>query len=323
MRELNLTAATPPVDYRSIWTYLQGVPLTQGYVDVAGVRTRYLRTGESSRDKVILLPGTGGNAETYCANIGVLGAHFDCWAVDPVGFGHSTRPNVVYDTFAVARHIIGFCEQIGAEQVYLVGCSVGAWSCLRIALNRPDLVRGIIMISPLGGPRAQAGQPFWDFWAEKEPSTESPDGESARMREGALLRKQAAAHPNWARATEIMESLLRHPDNRIPDMIASRLIVNQQPGAAENIDHVLWWTDRALRARNGLTREELESVSQPVLGFIDETQGLYGMARAMFEALPNGTLVTSTGCGHWNHFEDAPQFNDLAVKFLSGGHIET
>lgn len=309
-----MVAEPPPTGYRSIWSMLQGVPLSQGYLDVDGINTRYLRAGNPSAPKVIMLPGTGGNAETYCANLGPLSAEFDCWAIDPVGFGHSDKPDYVYDTFAVAKHVIRFCELVGAETVDLLGCSVGSWSAFRIATIKPQLVRSMVMTSPLGGPVAIAGEPFADFWAVATDSEES-----ARMAEGALVRKQAAANPTWRKAEEIIHSLIAHPDNRLDDMVASRLIVNQQPRAAETVDSVLWWTDAGHRLRNGLTRSELAKIHHPVLGFIDQTQSLCEMAKELFSALPNGRLLVSQGCGHWNHFEDARQYNAIVSRFLTAG----
>ena len=40
-------------EFESIWSDLQGVSFSQGYLDVGGVRTRYLQAGDRVRMEVL------------------------------------------------------------------------------------------------------------------------------------------------------------------------------------------------------------------------------------------------------------------------------
>ncbi|MEC9341731.1 MAG: alpha/beta hydrolase, partial [Pseudomonadota bacterium] len=68
----------------SFWEDLRGVEFTQGFIDAGGITTRYLRCGDASKPKLILLHGTGGHAECYSRNLAAHGAEFDTWAIDMI-----------------------------------------------------------------------------------------------------------------------------------------------------------------------------------------------------------------------------------------------
>ena len=50
-------AVSSPV-FESVWSDLQGVPFSQGYLDAGGVRTRYLHAGDTSKPTLVLLHGS-------------------------------------------------------------------------------------------------------------------------------------------------------------------------------------------------------------------------------------------------------------------------
>ena len=58
--------------YRSIWTYLNTVPHKLAFLDAGGIHTRYLEAGDPDGPVVVLLHGTAGSLENYCANYGPL-----------------------------------------------------------------------------------------------------------------------------------------------------------------------------------------------------------------------------------------------------------
>ena len=50
-------------EFESIWSDLQGVAFSQGYLDAGGVRTRYLRAGDPGKPVLVLLHGSCGHAD--------------------------------------------------------------------------------------------------------------------------------------------------------------------------------------------------------------------------------------------------------------------
>ena len=62
-------------EHESVWSDLQGVAFSQGYLDATGVRTRYLRAGDTSLPVLVLLHGSGGHAEAYVRNLEAHSEH--------------------------------------------------------------------------------------------------------------------------------------------------------------------------------------------------------------------------------------------------------
>ena len=64
--------------YRSVWRYLMQVPFKQDYIMAGGLRTRYVQAGPRDAPALLMLHGTGGHWETFCANLGPLSQRFNC-----------------------------------------------------------------------------------------------------------------------------------------------------------------------------------------------------------------------------------------------------
>ena len=307
LHEETIRADEPSGEFKSIWTDLRGVSFSQGWLDVKGTRIRYLRSGDSSAPKVVMLPGTGGHAETYVPNIGPLGQAFDVWAIDVPGSGYSDKTATSFDARHHAAFLKDFAEVVGADKLNLVGCSVGAWTALRTAVDYPALVDRVILCSPAGGPVPNEEDPWYAFWMNPMPA----------IAEGQAVRHANAREPTWEASASILRSLMPDPRRLPDDMIAARLDVNRQPGAAEVVLKVNWWLDPEVRAANAFTREELRKVRQPVLGVCEAEDKLLPLNRAMFACMPNSRLVRVEGVGHWPHYEAPAQFNPLAMAFLT------
>ena len=82
--------------YRSIWTYLNTVPHKLAFLDAGGVRTRYLETGDPDGPVLLLLHGTAGSLENYCANYGPLAETHRVIGIDMLGCGYTDKPDRPY-----------------------------------------------------------------------------------------------------------------------------------------------------------------------------------------------------------------------------------
>lgn len=118
------------------------------FITVDGVRIHYLDQGEGS--PVVLIHGNVVDARDW-----VLSGVFDRTAVhhrviafDRPGFGHSDRPHGSLWTAAhqatLLRHAF---RDLGIERPVVVGHSWGALVALELALNHPDAVSGLVVLS--------------------------------------------------------------------------------------------------------------------------------------------------------------------------------
>ncbi len=80
-------------------------------------------------------------------------AGFHVWVIDLIGYGLSDKPDhAPYDINFFVQQIVAFLEAKGIPQTHLVGNSMGGGLSLKIALEYPELINSLVLISPLGYP---------------------------------------------------------------------------------------------------------------------------------------------------------------------------
>lgn len=283
--------------YRSVWSELRQVPFRQDWIDVAGVKTRYVEAGDPQSPAIVMLHGTGGHWESYCRNIGVFAEDFHCIAFDMLGHGYTTKPDVDYEIPLYADHVTSLMSELGIEQATLIGVSLGAWIAGAIAARKPDLVNRLILLTPTG-------------------LFPVDHGDAARV---LAQRTEAVNNPTWESIKVVFDHLLAQEENRIPDMIALRQNIYQQEDTRATVAHVLALQDAQIRNRNLVDADEWASIKAPTLVVAtgsDPNEQHYLTAKKVAELIPNVDLVEMPDVGHWPHFENDAEFNILALKFL-------
>jgi pimeloyl-ACP methyl ester carboxylesterase len=125
------------------------VPPDGRYIQVAGARLHYVDRG--SGPAIVMIHGLGGQLRNFSyAMLEPLAADHRVILVDRPGAGYSTadddgEPTIPEQAAIIARLI----EALGIERPLLVGHSLGGAVSLALALDRPDLVRGLALIAPL------------------------------------------------------------------------------------------------------------------------------------------------------------------------------
>ena len=127
-------------------------------VDVAPgetLRTTTLGTGHP----LVLIPGIFGAAFGYRAIIRPLVARgYQVTVVEPLGYGWSSSPKHADYSFTAQTARVGQAlDSLGVSHALVVAQSSGASIGFRLAIARPDLVRGLLSIN--GGPAESAATP--------------------------------------------------------------------------------------------------------------------------------------------------------------------
>ncbi|WP_433164296.1 alpha/beta fold hydrolase [Kribbella sp. CA-247076] len=65
---------------------------------------------------------------------------------DVRGYGRSAPPKT---EFSLVGDLVSVLDQLGLEQVVLVGCSLGGDTALRLAVDDPERVRALVLLCPL------------------------------------------------------------------------------------------------------------------------------------------------------------------------------
>ena len=110
----------------------------------------FVRRGPSGAgEPALFVHGLGGSSVNWTDLVALLGEALDCHAIDLPGFGRSAPPaDDRYTVGAHARAVVGHLEASGRGPVHLFGNSLGGAVSLRVAADRPDLVRTLTLVSP-------------------------------------------------------------------------------------------------------------------------------------------------------------------------------
>lgn len=130
------------------------------FVTVDGVRLHYVERG--SGPALVLLHGNGVLASDFqCSGLMDKAAeHYRVIAFDRPGFGYSERPrNKIWTPQAQARLLHHALQQIGVDSAIVLGHSWGTLVALSMALDVPDFVRGLVLLSGYYYPSLRADVP--------------------------------------------------------------------------------------------------------------------------------------------------------------------
>ncbi|WP_041254643.1 alpha/beta hydrolase [Frankia sp. EAN1pec] len=284
-------------EFESIWSDLQGVPFSQGYLDAAGVRTRYLHAGDKSRPVLVLLHGSGGHAEAYVRNLEAHAQHFSTWAIDMLGHGYTGRPGHPLEVAHYVEHLMAVLDTIGADRAHISGESLGGWVAARTAVDHPDRVDRLVL-NTAGGSQA-------------DPAV------MARIR---TLSMAAVEDPAWPVVQARIKWLMADKTRDYDDLVASRQRVYRQSGFTAAMSDIMALQDPAIRARNLLGPAEYGAITAPtlVLWTSDDPTANVAEGSRIASMIPGARFEVMPGCGHWPQYEDAKTFNRLHVDFLLG-----
>jgi pimeloyl-ACP methyl ester carboxylesterase len=106
--------------------------------------------GDAHRPVLIFLHGSWHDRHQWQQIVEPLSRNFHCFALDLLGFGNSTAIETPTSIAMEVDCLHEFLTALKLRPVYLVGHSLGAWIAVSYTLKYPDLVRGVVAISPEG-----------------------------------------------------------------------------------------------------------------------------------------------------------------------------
>src|SRR5688572_5813463 len=115
------------------------------YVQLGDVKTWYDEHGEG--DPLVLMHGGLVDARFFAPNIDVLAEKFHVFTPERRGHGHTPDVDGPITYQLMADETIAFLETVVGEPADLVGHSNGAFVAMLVAMQRPELVKRLVMIS--------------------------------------------------------------------------------------------------------------------------------------------------------------------------------
>jgi pimeloyl-ACP methyl ester carboxylesterase len=155
-----------------------------GYVDVAGIPTWHEVGGEGA--DVVLLHGAFSDAAAWAAQAPALAqAGFRVLVPERRGHGHTRDVDEPLTYDVMAADTVAYLEAEAGGPAHLVGWSDGAVVALLVALQRPDLVRRLVLIGQYYNSSGRIRGSDLDRWLHSEEAQDtlregynrvSPDG---------------------------------------------------------------------------------------------------------------------------------------------------
>jgi 4,5:9,10-diseco-3-hydroxy-5,9,17-trioxoandrosta-1(10),2-diene-4-oate hydrolase len=262
-------------------------------------------SGPGDAGAVVLLHGGGPGASAW-SNFGrtmpVIASRFRTVMMDLPGYGQTAaRPLTGHFFTIAAQTLAGLLDQLGLEKVHLIGNSLGGGTAFRFALDYPKRAGRLVLMGP-GGLTLNVLAP--------DPT------------EGVRRLIEFGAPPGPSRAK--MEAFLRvmvHDQTLITEkLIDERYAVASTPEAQAAMI-AMGGSFFGEHAEDGMLWREAHRVKHEVLliwGREDRVNPLDGALIAL-KQLRRAQLHVFGGCGHWAQLEKPAEFNDLTLRFLSGG----
>jgi len=117
-------------------------------IEVYGVNVRFYEAGIGS--PILLLHGAGGQARLWRRLMGPLSKRHRVIAPDLPGFGGSDYSPSINSVRDYAKFVADFIDALGIERASIVGSSMGGWAACWLALDFPERVVDLVLISPAG-----------------------------------------------------------------------------------------------------------------------------------------------------------------------------
>jgi 4,5:9,10-diseco-3-hydroxy-5,9,17-trioxoandrosta-1(10),2-diene-4-oate hydrolase len=288
---------------------------TSRVVEIGGLAVRYHEAGTTTADvgsgpgdagTLVLLHGGGPGASAWSnfgRNLGVFAPCYRTLMMDLPGYGKSApRPPTANFFTLGADALAGLMDHLGIDKVHLIGNSLGGGTALRFALNYPKRAGRLVLMGP-GGMTLNVFAPDPTEGVRRLMEFGAPPGPS-RAKMEAFLR--VMVHDQSLITDELIDE--RYALASTPEALAAMIAM----GASFFGEH----------AEEGMLWREAHRVRHEVLliwGREDRVNPLDG-ALIAFKQLRRAQLHVFGGCGHWAQLEKFDEFNELSLRFLSGGN---
>lgn len=285
----------------------QGQALQMGYMDVPA-------KGTPNGRSILLMHGKNFCGATWDGSIKALSdAGYRVIAADQIGFCTSSKPeHYQYSFQQLARNTRQLLDQLGVQQVSLLGHSTGGMLATRYALQYPEQVQQLALVNPIGLEDWKAlGVPYRsvDQWYERE------------------LKLSAEGIRNYERNT-YYAGRWKPEFERWVDMLAG---LNKGPGHTRVAWNSALIYDMIFTQPVYYEFKDLKPPTLLLIGTADTTAigsdiappavkariGRYQeLGKQVAGLIPHATLIEFPGLGHAPQMEEPAQFHQALLGWL-------
>jgi pimeloyl-ACP methyl ester carboxylesterase len=267
------------------------------FAQVDGIRFAYRRFGNPVGTPIVLLQHFMGNLDTYDPAItDALAAGREVVLTDNAGVGLSTGE--APDTVAgMARDAVSLIDALCLERVDLFGFSMGGYVAQQVAVERPELVRRLILVGT--GPRGGEGM------AQLDPEVAPLFGKVYDPQDLMWLPIFfAPSEESQAAGRRFLERTRARTDRDVP--VSQATVAAHAAAAGE-------WGASAPGSLDYLTK-----ITRPTLVVNGSNDIVIPTVNSYIlqQNLPNAALVLFPDSNHGSQFQFTQRFNRYVTDFL-------
>jgi pimeloyl-ACP methyl ester carboxylesterase len=256
------------------------------YVDVDGSRIHYLEAlppDGSQGELLVLLHGLGSRGEDWGPMIPSLAAAgFHVVAPDLLGYGRSSRPDIVESVAVEEGVVVDFMRALRLTRADFDGWSMGGWIAAKIALDHPEMVDRLVL------------------------------DDSAGLRFQPAFARDAFVPTDAAGLRRLMEVLSPHPATFPPFVVRATLrrLASRGKIVQQSMD--------SMESGSDLMDTRLGGITQPTLIVWGTEDHLIPMAvgETMHQDIAGSVFEGVVGCGHLAPLECPKPVAAGTIEFL-------
>jgi pimeloyl-ACP methyl ester carboxylesterase len=273
-------------------------PENSHFVEVDGVTVHYQEFGERSNPTLILIHGYTASTYVWQTVAPMLAEeNFHVVAVDLLGFGFSEKPAwFEYSIVSQARMIERFMDRLGIGRAILVGSSYGGAVASTVALDYPERVEKLVLVSAVINDEAKNNR---------------------------LLKLTALRGVGEIVSPFLLDSkrFLRYRMRRTIAPANHHLITEERvasvgnPLRAKNAHHSVLTSARKWDANR--IENDAHLINQPTLLIWGEDDNVIPVRNGekLYDSILNSRLVVLKDCGHVPPEENPERFVELVSEF--------
>jgi pimeloyl-ACP methyl ester carboxylesterase len=259
-------------------------------VTANGIRIHYEERGKG--EPLLLIMGLGADGSKWEDHLRRFEQHFRCILMDNRGVGLTDKPNGPYTTATMAEDSAGLLRKLGIERARVAGISMGGAIAQCLAIQCPEIVDRLVIVSSWARCDAYAKTVFEHF-------------SKAR----AVLSRS-----DFTQLLQLWIFTPAHYDVHLEDMLQGQADAaadpNPQPQhgfeaqCAACMDHDLLGRLGEIAAPTLITAGDAD-IFTPM-----------GFAVQLHERIRGSRLEIFKGLGHAHHWEALSEFNETVTSFL-------
>lgn len=268
------------------------------------IQISYADEGSENKEVILFIHGLGSYAPSWQYTVQTLSKDFRCIVVDLPGYGKSSKGKYKADMSFHAHYLFELIEKLGIESFHIAGHSMGGQIAMQMALNQPQKIESLLLMAPAG----------IETFTEQEKNIFKVTSTA-----------EAIANVSDEQYKTNLALNFYEMDERAQFMYDDRMIIKNDP---QFMDYAHVVANGVMGMLNEPVFEKLQEIQSPTLIFYGKQDQLIPnkylhpdlttqqMGELAKEKIPNANLHMIDKAGHFVHFDQPEQVNEILKNFL-------